>query len=73
MARSTCAKCGNGTFELKEQAPRSSTYELLFVQCTSCGAPVGVIEGRTISDMMIRQNRALEAIAQHVGVAVNLD
>lgn len=39
-----CVACGNTTFELKEVSPSGSRYKLLFVQCTSCGVPVGVLD-----------------------------
>lgn len=44
MAQSTCIKCGNGRFELKEQEPERSNYKYQFVQCTNCGGVVGVVE-----------------------------
>lgn len=43
MAHSTCPKCTSASFEVKEAEPRNSSYKLIFVQCSSCGAVVGVL------------------------------
>ena len=43
MACSTCPKCTSTSFEVKEAAPRNSTYKLIFVQCSGCGAVAGVL------------------------------
>ena len=42
MATSTCPKCPNTTFEIKELAPRGSNYKLMAVQCSSCGCVISV-------------------------------
>ncbi len=44
MARSTCPKCDNTTFEMVENSPRRSKYKLEFIQCAACGAVVGVMD-----------------------------
>jgi uncharacterized Zn finger protein len=44
MANTTCAKCGNGSFELKETKITRATYRHQFVQCSSCGTAVGVLD-----------------------------
>lgn len=44
MALSKCGFCGSTSFELMQTSPRSSRFKLYFVQCASCGAPVGVQE-----------------------------
>lgn len=41
MAYSTCPKCTSTSFEVKEAEPRHSSYKMIFVQCSSCGAVVG--------------------------------
>lgn len=43
MALSKCPKCNGGFFELKVVEPRGSRYKQNFIQCTACGAPVGVV------------------------------
>ena len=44
MATSTCAKCGNDSFEVKEAKIKGTTFKHYFVQCSSCGAPIGILE-----------------------------
>jgi hypothetical protein len=44
MAISTCTKCGGHLFEIRENEPRGSRFKLMFVQCSSCGGVVGVID-----------------------------
>lgn len=43
MAISKCPKCGHTFFELKEANISGSAYRMYFVQCSSCGAVVGVV------------------------------
>lgn len=42
MAISTCAKCSGTFFEMKTAEPKNSRYKKLFIQCSACGAVVGV-------------------------------
>jgi len=44
MAMSTCVKCGGHSFEIRENEPHDSRFKLMFVQCSSCGGVVGVID-----------------------------
>lgn len=44
MAASTCPKCKSMSFEVKPNRPDHCTRNLIFVQCTACGAVVGVVE-----------------------------
>jgi transcription initiation factor IIE alpha subunit len=44
MAFSSCPKCNNSFFEIVENTPARSNFKLQFVQCSSCGAVVGVME-----------------------------
>lgn len=69
---SKCAKCGHSSFELKQTRVRSSNYDLYFVQCSSCGAPFGVIEGRNTTDMFMEQNRLLNQLALKMGLTGGL-
>lgn len=47
MAQSTCPKCTGTAFELKDADRNLSgtDYAYSFIQCRSCGAVVGVVEG----------------------------
>lgn len=39
-----CPKCGFHKFEINKARLRNSDSELTFVQCSSCGVAVGVID-----------------------------
>ena len=54
MAISTCTKCGNTQFEVKEASPGESNFKLNFVQCTSCGGVIGVLDFHNIGDLIHR-------------------
>ena len=43
MARSSCVKCGGGSFEMKVIEPRNAEYKQMTVQWTSCGGVAGVL------------------------------
>jgi ssDNA-binding Zn-finger/Zn-ribbon topoisomerase 1 len=51
MATSTCPKCNSTRFEVKENSPSGSNYRLAFVQCSSCGCVVGVLDFVNIGDL----------------------
>ena len=44
MASSTCIKCGNTRFEVKENSPTGSNFKFIFIQCSNCGGVVGVMD-----------------------------
>ena len=54
MAMSTCVKCGNSSFEVKENSPSKSNYKLMFIQCSSCGGVVGVMDYFNIGDFVVK-------------------
>jgi len=72
MAYSKCPHCQNSSFELKEVSPSKSNFKLHFVQCSSCGAPLGTIEYMNIGSLLAKQNEAIKRIATAVGVSVDL-
>jgi len=41
---STCGKCGNHSFKVQSNEPTGSQFIVYFVQCSSCGTPIGVLE-----------------------------
>jgi len=52
MASSTCVKCGDGHFELVEYTPKKSAFKLSFIQCSSCGGVVGVLDYYNIGEII---------------------
>jgi uncharacterized Zn finger protein len=52
MAASICPRCAGSFFEVVEKEPTHSNFKLLFVQCSSCGAVVGVLEHFNIGNLI---------------------
>lgn len=42
--KSKCPGCSNTEFEVVNETPVNSNYELIFVRCTSCKVVIGVID-----------------------------
>ncbi|MDT5121819.1 MAG: hypothetical protein QOC96_1301 [Acidobacteriota bacterium] len=59
MAYSTCPKCNSHSFEMKEAEPANAMYKVNFVQCSSCGAVVGVMDYFNIGVLLRKLARAL--------------
>jgi hypothetical protein len=53
MAISSCPKCGNHYFEVKENTPQKSNFKMQFIQCASCGTVVGTMDYWSISKLII--------------------
>jgi hypothetical protein len=47
MAVSICAKCGGHSFELVPFTPLGASNKLTIVQCSGCGAAIGVLDPAT--------------------------
>jgi hypothetical protein len=72
MAVSTCMKCSGHSFELALFTPIGESKKLTLVQCSQCGAPVGVMDPATgpqletlknqIPDIDERLNRIAKAL-----------
>jgi len=41
---SKCPKCENNEFEVVNETPVNSNYDLIFVRCSNCHTVVGVID-----------------------------
>jgi uncharacterized Zn finger protein len=72
MAMSSCPKCGNHAFQLQENTPTGSAYKLMFVQCSSCGSVVGVMDYFNIGTLIKQQNEAIKKIAGALNIRVDL-
>lgn len=73
MAMSTCPKCESHSFEISENSPAGGAFKVMFVQCSRCGAVVGVQDYYNIGAVLMKQNVALKRIASQMGVSVTLD
>ena len=47
MAVSTRLKCAGHSFELALITPLGTSHKLMIIQCSGCGAPVGVLDPTT--------------------------
>lgn len=70
MAKSKCGSCNSTSFELVEKSDvKGSAYPVAFVQCSSCGSVVGVLEEKN-SEWLLSQLRKkienVEAIASNI-------
>jgi len=61
MATSSCPKCGNHSFELKQQTPNGSQFKFMFIQCSACGCVVCTTDYYNIPSL-------LEKIAAKLGL-----
>lgn len=52
MAKSTCIKCGNTTFEMVEVLPKNAKNKQTFIQCAGCGGVVGVKDQQSASQLI---------------------
>ena len=59
MARSTCAKCGNTSFEIMGNEPSGAKFKHFFVQCGKCGVVVGVQEYFNAGSILTKIAKAL--------------
>lgn len=73
VAKSSCVKCDNQTFELKEIKVSGSRFRLFSIQCARCGGVVGIQEAMNTSGMLLAQNKVINAIAAHVGIKSSLE
>jgi hypothetical protein len=74
MAMSKCAACKGSYFEVVTKEPRGANYKINFVQCTGCGAVVGVMEffnaGKLLSNLskeVAELKRDLAYVYEEVG------
>lgn len=58
MAQSTCVKCGNTHFEIRENFLAKQKIKVQFVQCARCGTPVGVLD-HDVPDTTLKANAGL--------------
>lgn len=61
MALSRCPRgeCSGTSFELREIEPRHAAYKLHAIQCSSCGAVVGVMDYFNIGVLVRKLAKAL--------------
>jgi len=57
MAVATCLKCAGHSFELVPFTPLGASHKLVMVQCSSCGAPIGILDPATTPQIDALKNQ----------------
>ncbi|WP_336916689.1 hypothetical protein [Acinetobacter modestus] len=71
MARSKCGSCNSTSFELLEKSDvKGSAYPVAFIQCSSCGAVVGVLEEKNSEWLFSQLRKKIEGVE---AIAANID
>ena len=63
---STCSKCNGTMFKVVEKEPVGSNFKVMFVQCSSCGVPIGVLDYYNLGSLLQEQKKLIEALASRV-------
>lgn len=71
MAFSKCPHCANSYFELKEVEPQGSNFKQNFVQCSGCGAPVGVVDFQNTAALLDKQRQQIAIFQSEVSAVAN--
>ncbi len=61
MAVSTCAKCEGRAFERGLVAPLGEQCAISVLQCSGCGAVVGILDGHSALERLQTQVAAIDA------------
>jgi hypothetical protein len=71
---STCGKCNGHSFELAPFAPLGTNRKFAMVQCSGCGAPIGVLDSATGAqiDGLKSQIAAIDAGLNRIAKALQL-
>lgn len=72
LAFSTCVKCGGSFFEIVEKEPIKSNYKLIFVQCSTCGGVVGVLDYLNIGHRTQILEEQIEKISDKLDTGLTL-
>ena len=63
MSISSCPKCAGHYFELVIQSPSKSNFKLSFIQCSSCGVVVGVMDYNNIGARLDQLEKKIDSIS----------
>lgn len=66
MAASTCAKCGNVSFEVKTIEPVGGNFKQNLLQCRGCGAPVGVLDYYNLGGLLKDQEKEIAGLKRQL-------
>jgi hypothetical protein len=74
MASSKCPSCKHSGFSLVMQTPTGSGYPVQFIQCSSCGTVVGVLDFKPAwptLDILDAAAKELKSMIVSVGSGIN--
>ena len=54
MAYSKCPKCDSTSFEMQEAKVSGARFKLMFIQCSRCGAVIGVQDYYNIGNLIYK-------------------
>jgi hypothetical protein len=57
MAVATCLRCVGHSFELAPFTPLGASHKLMMVQCSGCGARIGVLDSATAPQIEALKNQ----------------
>ena len=66
FSNSQCPHCQGSSFETVVQEPSGSRYKLIFVQCSGCNAPIGVLDFMNIGAMTEDQDAAIAKLGSRL-------
>lgn len=68
MAYSKCGQCGSSSFKLVTQEPSGSAYKFNFIQCSSCDAPIGVVDFFNTGDQINKLEKRVKNLESLLGI-----
>ena len=69
MNKPKCAKCDHSTFEMVENTPEGSKFQVTFIQCAQCGTVIGVQPYENIPALLHFMKDMLVEIMQKLGLS----
>ena len=67
MALSTCPKCNGRFWEIKLVEPSNARFKQYFTQCSSCGAPAGVLGFYDAGALLKDQEEEIDKLQKQMG------
>jgi hypothetical protein len=62
MALSRCPHCKGGRFEVVLKEPAGSAFKMNFAQCSTCGAPFGIVDYFNLGTLLKKQEKKVEEL-----------
>ncbi|ATW24554.1 hypothetical protein [Candidatus Formimonas warabiya] len=65
---STCPRCGRHDFEVVVNEPKNLAAKLLFVQCSFCGAVIGVTDNNNMGLKVAVMEKEIRRLGDQIGI-----